>query len=133
MAQLSNCSLSSTLPGAPGCQLYDLNAQPPGPSARLSVADTSVASLVVNPGAGVTNLVIPSQVRVTVTFEWCELGVTMVGNIKGLACLTIFVSVPLKAGVTSLTSSYSGTSSRIRLSVEDTYQPGWPQVMRPCC
>ncbi len=25
MAQLSNCSVSSTLPGASGCALYDLN------------------------------------------------------------------------------------------------------------
>ena len=61
MAQLSNCSLSNALPGAPGCQLYDLNA-PPG-LASLSIANTSVASLVINPGAGIQNLVLPTEVR----------------------------------------------------------------------
>ena len=63
MAQLSNCSVSMTLPGAPGCPLYALT--PPGgpvPGAALTIAEPSVASLVVNPLAAMRNLILPAKV-----------------------------------------------------------------------
>ena len=61
MAQLSNCSDGAA--SLSGCELYDLNSPLGGPAgASLAIADTSIASLVVNARAGLQNLILPSKV-----------------------------------------------------------------------